>query len=213
MRIVAVNAAPASDSHVSDSHVKNFCSGVIVTSAHALELLPDVFIKDLRARPLHVVGARTAQIAGALGFNDVRSASRDASELAKIILASAAPRSHFLYLAGRDRQSRLERALSNADHVVETIVVYEAQAESALTATAIDALRAKSIDAVLHFSPRSAALLVELAMQAGVAPELNRIAHICISAAAAKPLAGCATTIRIAASPDAAGLFSALKTV
>ncbi len=96
---------------------------------------------------------------------------------------------------------------------METLVVYEARAESALTEAAIAAIRAGDIDAALHFSRRSAAIFLDLARAAGVAGDLAAIVHVCISGDAAVPLLDAGLPVRVAATPDSAGLFAALESV
>ena len=178
---------------------------LIATSAHAIEWLDAATLEHLRDAPLFVVGARTAAAARAANFRDVRDAYADAGALAAALLTQATPRSHFLYLAGRDRKGALEAALRAANHHVETVVVYEAQAQAALPDEAIAALRDGRIDAVLHFSQRSAALFLDLARAAGLQDALPRMLHVCISADAAAPLDAIGLPARIAtrASPEA----------
>ena len=69
--------------------------------------------------------------------------------------------------------------------LVET---YAAKAVPALPAEAASALRLGTIDAVLHYSPRSAETYVSLARRAGLIAPALAPAQLCLSAAVAEPL-------------------------
>jgi uroporphyrinogen-III synthase len=88
---------------------------------------------------------------------------------------------------------------------VEMRVVYRA-VTMPLPESLIDALKAGEIDAVLHFSRRSAENYVAGAKSAGVVGPALAVRHFCLSAQVAEPLAG-ASHIMIAARPDEATLI------
>jgi uroporphyrinogen-III synthase len=75
----------------------------------------------------------------------------------------------------------------------------------------VQALRAREIDAVLHYSVRSATTLLQLAGPAGVLNVVLRLAHYCLSDEVAAPLrqAG-AGQVRAAMVPTEAGLMALL---
>ena len=201
MEIVATGAAP----------LRHTYDGLIATSAHALELLGDVSRETLRAIPLHVVGERTHKAARAFALNTANASSKNSAHLSAVLRAQAALQSRFLYLAGRDRKPGLEAELREANHHVESLIVYDAHALAALPDAAIAALQNSALDAVLHYSRRSAALFLELSQKAGVS--LANLQHICISADAATPLLAAGLSTRIAPTPDSQGLFTALESV
>jgi uroporphyrinogen-III synthase len=74
---------------------------------------------------------------------------------------------------------------------------YEAKAVERLPEAAIAALRSGQIGAALHYSRRSADLVVRLAEEAGLASSLRAFPHLCLSADVAAPLttAGAATFV------------------
>ena len=75
----------------------------------------------------------------------------------------------------------------------------------------MEALVSGKLSAVLHYSPRSAAIFVRLALGEKLAAEAGALAHIVISAETAAALAPQeARTIRVAASPDEEALLAEL---
>ena len=177
-------------------------TALLATSAHAF----DTLTSDLSSLPLYVVGERTAEAAQRKGFH-VAQIAADGENLARMIGQGAM---HFLYLAGRERRPELEAQLTQQGHHVTPWIVYETKSAQQFPAQAQAALAAGRIDAVLHFSTRSAALYRQLAQRAGIEPQALAPAQIAISARAARELTG-AQRITIARTPDLAGLISALK--
>ena len=74
----------------------------------------------------------------------------------------------------------------------------------------ISALTTGELDAVLHFSKRSADNYIAGARQAGIAKEALAVRQVCLSAQIADSLAG-AGHIAIAKRPDEAALIAALE--
>jgi uroporphyrinogen-III synthase len=174
----------------------------LATSAHAF----DALTSNLSSLPLYVVGERTAEAAQRKGFH-VAQIAADGENLARRIGRGA---THFLYLAGRERRPELEEHLTQQGHHVTPWIVYETKSAEHFPTQAQAALAEGRIDAVLHFSTRSAALYRSLAQTAGVERQALAPVQIAISARAARELTG-AQHITIARTPDLAGLISALK--
>ena len=177
-------------------------TALLATSTHAF----DTLTPSLLSLPLHVVGERTAEAAQRNGFH-VAQIAADGEHLARMIGQGA---THFLYLAGRERRPELEAHLTQQGHRVTPWIVYETKSALHVPLQAQAALAAGQIDAVLHFSTRSAALFRTLAQKAGIERQALAPAQIAISTRAARELAG-AERITIAPTPDLAGLISALK--
>jgi uroporphyrinogen-III synthase len=74
----------------------------------------------------------------------------------------------------------------------------------------IEALEAGEVDAVMHFSRRSAENYVAGAKNAGIARSALAVRHLCLSAQVAEPLAG-ASRIAISAHPEEAALIELLR--
>ena len=158
------------------------------------------------------VGERTAAAARAAGFADVRAAGGDRKSLARLARDGLPARQRLLLAVGRDRKADTPDMLSSAGHEVTTWIAYEAEAVAALPAAMRAALANARVDAVLHFSRRSASLALSLSRQANVAAELLSRRNVCLSADVAAPLreAGAALIV-CAKSPDEAALMTALE--
>ncbi len=180
-------------------------SGLLATSAHAFDA-PEQF-QALRGLPLHLVGERTAEAARRAGFAHLRTSAPDGTALAERMGTGA---EHFLYLAGRERRPELETLLNAQGHRVTPWIVYETRQVVHLPQAARTALVSGGIDAVLHFSTRSAALYRALARAAGLEAQALEPVQLAISPRAAQELAG-ASRIAVAPTPDFEGLLSALK--
>jgi len=185
-------------------------SALAITSANAPNAIAGNPARDTLVRlPLLAVGRRSAEAAGKAGFTDVTSADGDVRELVRLIEASRRKgEGPVLYLAGEDRASDLVAELLERGMAVEMRVVYRA-VTTPLPESLIDALKAGEVDAVLHFSRRSAENYVAGAKSAGVVGPALAVRHFCLSAQVAEPLAG-ATHIMIAAHPDEATLIELL---
>ena len=178
---------------------------LLATSAHAFDVSHDT--NDLKALRLDVVGARTAATARESGFSRVETAAPDAKSLAIAIARENALPQDFLYLAGRERRPDLEAALGALGHRVTPWLVYAARETDTAAAQLNELWQEQRIDAVLHFSPRSAALYVALAEKAGLTAAALAPLQIAISPRAARQLAG-ARLLRTATTPDFAGLLA-----
>lgn len=180
---------------------------VVVTSANAPGAVTGN--KALHALPLFAVGHRSADAAKAAGFTDVTSAGGDLHDLVQLVAERRVP-SPLLYLAGEDRAADLVTEL--AAHGIEAAlrVIYRA-VTAPLPADLIAALKAGEIDAVLHYSPRSAENYVSGARAANVIDAALKPRHVCLAESAAAPLATAgAAKVVIARHPDEAALFELL---
>jgi uroporphyrinogen-III synthase len=181
---------------------------VLASSAKGLEYASDS--PDLRALPLHVVGATTALAATRLGWPASIIASTGRLLASALTTQYAAP-AKFLYLAGHDRQDDLENRLRRARHIVTTVETYEARAAQTLSEEASAALAAGAIAAVLHYSRRSAEIFLALARAAGLEGALAASAHLALSDNAAEPLRRAGLPALVAARPDEAHLLKLLE--
>jgi len=115
--------------------------------------------------PVCAVGDHSAEVARAAGFAEVVSAQGAFDDLVRLVAARFA-NARLLYLAGEDRAGDLAAELATHGVTVETAVIYRAVAATALPPEAAQALGADQLDAVLHYSRRSAATLLQLATAA-----------------------------------------------
>jgi len=190
---------------------------VIVTSANALRgIEPHLAGSRLLKLPLFAVGAHTALAAQSAGFENVIPASGDAASLRDFVLASVKAKelkkaSTLLYLAGADLARDLAGELGERGFTVVTHTTYRMIPLPNLPREACDAFAASRIEAVLHYSRRSARAFLEAARAGGVEISALAIPQCCISGAVASVVrdAGAAQVV-VAASPDEIALFEVL---
>jgi uroporphyrinogen-III synthase len=184
-------------------------SGIVITSANATATRGTSH--KLLALPLYAVGARSAAAAREAGFTDVTSADGDARDLVAVIASQHRDPKPLLYLAGGDRAADLVADLARHGIKAEMRVVYRA-VTAPLPAALIDGLRTGTLDAVLHYSQRSAENFVAGARAAMVEGEALRLRHLCLSEQVAAPLrAAGAADVAVAPHPDEAALIELLR--
>jgi uroporphyrinogen-III synthase len=193
-------------------------SAVIVTSANALRgIEPHLKGHRMLELPLFAVGEHTAAAARRAGFTHVVSANGDAANLRDLVLASLRAKelkkaSTLLYLAGAEIARDLASELEESGFRVVTQTTYKMIAVKSLPREACDAFAANRVEAVLHYSQRSARAFLDAARAAGVEISALAIPQCCISATVASVVrdAG-ATQVVVAATPDENALFEALE--
>jgi uroporphyrinogen-III synthase len=162
-----------------------------------------------RSLPLYVVGARTGRAAQARGWRLALPPAPDADRLVKMLTGAIKPEASVLYLAGRDRKEVVETALAER-FALEVVEAYAAEAREAWRTSEARALA--SCVGALHYSRRSAGLAAALAKNAGMEDCFRKLKHVCMSRDVAEPLHSIgATDVRIAETPDEAGLFQTLR--
>lgn len=182
---------------------------VIITSANAPGAIASHPARAALSKlPAFAVGRRSAEAARQAGFNDVTTAGGDVRDLVRLIAERYADaKGPLLYLAGEDRAADLIGELSARGIAAEMRVVYRA-VTAPFPSPLVAALKAGAIDAVLHFSKRSAENYLAGASEAGVTAQALAPRQLCLSAQIATPLhsAG-AAHVAIAARPDEAALL------
>jgi uroporphyrinogen-III synthase len=200
-------------------------AGILVTSANALRAVePQLAKSGLIELPLFAVGGHTASEARRLGFAKVISADGDANKLSGLVRKSIKARKNskknskkerptrLLYLAGADISRDLAGELANDGYEVTTKTTYRMVSLTALSRETRDAFAANEVEAVLHYSQRSARAFLDAARADGVEVSALAVPQCCISANVAAILreAG-AMRVLAAASPDENALFGALE--
>jgi uroporphyrinogen-III synthase len=187
-------------------------SAFAITSANAVQAIAgNSTILGQKKLPLFAVGKRSAEVARQAGFVDVISANGDVEDLVQLISARVVgAKTPLLYLAGENLAADLVALLGAHGVNAEMRSVYRAVAEP-FPAVLAAALEAGDVDAVLHFSRRSAELFVEGARTAGVADQALDVRHLCLSVQVAEALAG-ASRINVAQRPDEEALIALLQT-
>jgi uroporphyrinogen-III synthase len=193
-------------------------SAVIVTSANAIRAvasqLPDLGLLQL---PLFAVGEHTAAAGRDAGFAEVIVADGDAAALRDKVMQSARDKrlkkkSTLLYLAGADLSRDLGGELGAEGFNVVTQTTYRMAPVKLLPRDVCEGFATHGIEAVLHYSRRSARAFLEAARAAGVEISALAIPQCCLSETVAGVLreAG-ASQVLVAATPDENALFDTLE--
>ncbi|GLS20908.1 uroporphyrinogen III methyltransferase [Labrys miyagiensis] len=182
---------------------------LIVTSGNALAALRQRReFEALAATPLVAVGRRTGAAARAMGFAEVETLGRDVTSLVAHVRERWREPRRALYLAGADRSGDLATDLAAFDHDVTLSVVYEAHQAVQFRPETASAFAAGAVDAVLHYSARTADAFIACAGgEAGMA-RLD-VRHLCLSRKVAEVLrrAG-AARVAFAARPEEDALLA-----
>jgi uroporphyrinogen-III synthase len=190
---------------------------VIVTSANALRAAEgQPAMNRLKQLPMFTVGERTAETAREIGFSNVISADGDATALRDLMVASVRAKKlkktdTLLYLAGADLARDLAGELGERGFNVVTQTTYRMVPIVSLPRDVCDAFASSGVEAVLHYSRRSARAFLDAARAGGVEISALAIPQCCLSEAIASIVrdAG-ATQVMVARAPDEKSLFEAL---
>jgi uroporphyrinogen-III synthase len=187
-------------------------NGIVITSANALLAIAGMPARaDLLQLQVFAVGERSAQAARAAGFTQVAAADGDVHDLVQLIAERQRDTRPLLYLAGEDRAADLVGELARHRIKAELRVVYRA-VTAPFPPALVAALRGGNLDAVLHYSKRSAETYIGGARAAGVDTEALAVHHLCLSAQVAAPLqAAGASRLVVAQHPDDASLIELLQ--
>jgi uroporphyrinogen-III synthase len=194
------------------------CDAVLVTSANAIRTvapqLPDLGLLQL---PLFAVGEHTAAAAREAGFVKVIVAGGDAASLRDKVMQSARDKvlkkkSTLLYLAGADLSRDLGGEIGAEGFRVVTQTTYRMAPVKHLPREVCEGFAAHGIEAVLHYSRRSARAFLDAARDEGVEISALAIPHCCLSETVVGVLrdAG-ASQVLVAATPDESALFDTLE--
>jgi uroporphyrinogen-III synthase len=168
-----------------------------------------------RDRPLLAVGDATASRARAEGFTNVASAGGDITDLVRLaVMRLRSQGGRLLHIAGEVVAGDLSGALRAQGFSSERIVLYDARPVGTFSELAIRALRSGKIDFAVFFSPRTAAIFVELANESGLAACFQTITAFSISPAADAALTTLSWRDRhVAEKPSQAALLDQLDRV
>ncbi|HQT45684.1 MAG: hypothetical protein B7X08_06865 [Acidocella sp. 20-63-7] len=176
-------------------------AALIVTSGQAIPGLP----ARLHETPAFCVGDATAGKLRAAGFNRVQSASGDASDLFRLVVAQHLPGTHLLAVGERHGLA-LCAQLRAAGVSVLRRKVYAARPIRALPPDALGAMGRGEIGAALFYSAESARAFARLNP-----PNTADITAYALSRAVANALHGLPwTKIRVAVAPTEADLMALL---
>ncbi|BBO01731.1 MULTISPECIES: uroporphyrinogen-III synthase [Bradyrhizobium] len=191
---------------------------ILVTSANAIRAVaPQLQDLGLLELPLFAVGEHTAAAARDAGFAEVIVAGGDAASLRDKVMQSARDKvlkkkSTLLYLAGADLSRDLGGELGAEGFSVVTQTTYRMAPVKHLPREVCEGFAAHGVEAVLHYSRRSARAFLDAARDEGVEISALAIPQCCLSETVASVLrdAG-ASQVLVAATPDENALFTTLE--
>jgi uroporphyrinogen-III synthase len=183
-------------------------AAIVFTSGNAARIAAG--IETLKTIPVFAVGTRTAEVAREAGFLNVGVGAGDVNALGELMAAELPSDTRVLHLAGEDLAGDLPGRLGQSGIAVETKTIYRARVSVRLQPETASAFREARIDAVLHYSERSAAAFVRLADAAGIGDDIRKTRHLCLSSAVAAPLKLFGVHPEIADAPEEAALFELL---
>lgn len=192
-------------------------SGVVLTSANAVRaIVAHPILRRLQDLPVFAVGERTAQAAREAGFRTVHSADGDAAALRDVIVATAARRRNrkapLLYPCAVDISRDLADELGREGYTVFSLPVYKMADAGDIPAEVRHAFSGDEIEAVLHYSRRSALAFVAAVRREGVEISALSLPQCCLSEAIAAALrdAG-ASRLIVAANPNEGAMLDGLQ--
>lgn len=191
--------------------------GVILTSANAVRAVEDHEFKTrLVDLPAFAVGEHTAVAARLAGFKHIISAKGDAGALRDAVAKSAKAKTikaggTLCYLAGADLARDLAAELGERGFTVITHTAYRMIPVPSFPDDVAGAFRTGRIEAILHFSRRSARAFLGAASAGGVEVSALALPQCCISDAVGMVLrdAG-AMQVVVARAPSEDALLDAL---
>jgi len=185
----------------------------IITSRNGAEALAR-YTAD-RSVPVYAVGDATAERLRAIGFAGVESAAGDARDLLALVSRRMAPDDGpMVFLGAEEVAADMKGALGERGYDVRRIVAYRSVPALEFPPEAEAAMRGRTLDGVLFFSPKTGRSFAALVEAADLAACCNGMTAYCISAAVAETVAALPwSAVRVAERPtkkDLLGLLSAL---
>ncbi|MBA4095201.1 MAG: hypothetical protein C0484_00330 [Rhodospirillum sp.] len=188
--------------HLEDAEIDlTGVQALLFTSANGVRAF--AALSPRRDLKVFTVGDGSADAARQGGFATVESAKGDVEALAALVVDRLKAEDGTLFhAAGTVTASDLKTRLEGLGYQVRRAQLYEAKIATSLSTETRANLTLGGIDAVLLFSPRTAATFADLLQTAG-SPSLARIQALCLSAAVAREIGSLGwAAVEIADRPD-----------
>ena len=186
---------------------------LVVTSTNAVPRLAKL-APEAKRLPVFAVGPRTAQALRDGGWSVAHEGNGSAADLARAVAATLPAGARLLHVTGRDRTGEPARTLTRAGATVSEWESYAAEPVQALPEEVAAELAGGALSGALHYSRRSADVLLALVGRAGMTDAFAKVPHLCLSAEIASSLAGLdGARVSVAAEPNEAALFRRLTEV
>ena len=178
----------------------------IITSQNAIR--NEEWIKE---KPLFIVGSHSATIAKNLGYENIISVSKDANDLAEVVISSCRQKDKLLYLSGEIQAIDITKMLNEAGLQVDKRVVYQSLEVTSLSKKEVSQIN-HNVDIVLFYSPRTTHIFLNLAKAYGISTANKNC--ICISKNCAEAASGIPwKKILAAKTPDESGILELLQQI
>ncbi len=206
--LISIEPVPDAAKRLADAMIG--AQALLFTSANGARMFASASAR--RELPVLAVGDATAAAARLANFRSVASAGGDVGDLAALAAARLAPaHGALVHVAGSVTAGDLAGALEAEGFQVRRAVIYEARPARALAPETAAALASGAVGLALFFSPRTAALFVRLAGDAGLAESCRAMTALALSPAVAESLAALPwARVLIAGAPTQADLLAAL---
>ena len=206
--LISIEPVPDAAKRLADAMIG--AQALLFTSANGARIFARASAR--RELPVLAVGDATAAAARLANFRSVASAGGDVRDLAALAAARLAPaHGALVHVAGSVTAGDLAGALEAEGFQVRRAVIYEARPARALAPETAAALTSGAVGLALFFSPRTAALFVRLAGDAGLAESCRATTALALSPAVADALAALPwARVLIAGAPTQADLLAAL---
>lgn len=192
-------------------------SGVIITSANAVRAVAaQPVLSRLTKLKLFAVGEQTAATAREAGFTKIKTADGDAESLRALIVKKWKKKDiePLLYLRADDISRDMAKLLAADGIPVESRIVYRMTSVRELSDDARRAFADDAVQAVLHYSKRSASAFVAAVQDAGLSVSALAVPQLCLSEAIAEVLrAADATRVVASSTPNEVALLDILERV
>jgi uroporphyrinogen-III synthase len=181
---------------------------ILATSANGVRRLAEK--SGERSLPVFAVGDASAREATSHGFSVVHSAAGDVEALGRLVRVKLDPAGGALFhAAGSKTAGDISGMLKEAGFEVRRTILYEAKPATALSTEALAAIKAKHIDCVVFYSPRTAATFFTLAVAADIAPLCANLTALCLSQAVADKIAELPwKSVHVAEKPEQSALLA-----
>jgi uroporphyrinogen-III synthase len=166
-------------------------TGLVATSRNALRaLVGSEALAAARNLTVFAVGNATAEEARRMGFSRVVKGPGTAADLGPLIASLVDPAEEMLlYLAGDRLAHDLAGELQELGVRIDSRVVYRMEHARSLPVSAVSAIRAREIDAVVLMSQQAAHIWTRLVVAHHLEEPVRDMLHLCLSDSVARRLA------------------------
>jgi uroporphyrinogen-III synthase len=152
----------------------------LIITSQSVQVAPDI-LRLLRHLRAFVVGDKTAVMLKELGFAYIKSVYATSSLLTENLKKKLSPKTKLLWLCGLDHTHTVQETLEHAGFDLQILPIYNAHACTILPSDFINLYKSGEIEAVLHYSARSASVLFRLLEAHDCVIPLHKMLHFCLS--------------------------------